>query len=304
MFLAYFALLALDVARIEPLKLYNGISRPFLIQAAGVDRLKLLEPVTAHSIAESPTRNGTVNLSSLFPELWTAPRKGVFYLQGYRGGRAVGSAIVLQPMTNPAVATYDGATKAPKFAPNEDQAFAGYRAYVDQTVRFEFSLGTIEFRMRPDAAPNTAWNMLELVRGGFYDGTIVHRIVAKGRGGLPFVVQGGDPTGTGSGGPGYAIPLEDSSLPHDFGVISMARGTDPNTAGSQWFIALSREGTARLDHKYAAFGQLVAGADVVRALAAVAVGKEDRPFRPPVLRRATLLPSPPYPEQMRPPVLR
>lgn len=283
---------------IAPVRTYNGVGRPFPIRIGrGVTELRLLKGGSGESLAAAKPQR---DLAQAFPILWTDPPKGVLYLQAFRGSSPIGPAIVLQPMTNPAVATLDAATKALKFEPDEDQAFAGYRAWSDRRVVFTTTMGEMVFRMRPDAAPNTAWNLLELVRGGFYDGTIVHRVVAKGRNGDPFVIQGGDPKGTGSGGPGYAIPLENSTLPHDFGVISMARGTDPNTAGAQWFVALSRAGTARLDGKYAAFGQLVSGADVLRALAAVPTGKEDRPFRPPTLVSARLVPAPPYPYEAVP----
>ena len=285
-------------------RLYNGVGRPFPVFVSGADRLKLLSASDggASSLGEARLRGEANDLARLFPKLWSKDRpKGVLYLQAYRGaeggGTPVGAALVLAPMTNPAVATLD-ATKAPKFEPDEDQAFAGYRAYLDAHVVIAAEgYGKMEFRMRPDAAPNTVANFLGLVANGFYDGTIVHRIVAKGRNGDPFVIQGGDPTGTGSGGPGYAIPLEDSSLPHDFGVISMARSTDPNTGGAQWFVALSRAGTARLDHKYASFGQLVRGADVLRRIAALPVGTEDRPFRPPVTS-LRLVSAPPYPVEV------
>ena len=148
--------------------------------------------------------------------------------------------------------------------------------------------------MRPDAAPNTAWNFLELVKGGFYTDIIWHRIVAKRADGSPFVIQAGDPTGTGNGGPGYAFPLEDSPLPHDFGVISMARSTDPNTNGSQIFVCLSRAGTKHLDHRYASFGELVRGKEVVLKTGQVPVGKDDHPTDPPVIRRAYLVNAKPY----------
>ena len=78
---------------------------------------------------------------------------------------------------------------------------------------FETTAGRIRFAMRPDMAPATARNFVQLAASGFYDGTVVHRVVPKGRGGRPFVIQGGDPTGTGDGGPGYDVMLEPSALP-------------------------------------------------------------------------------------------
>ena len=110
----------------------------------------------------------------------------------------------------------------------------------------------------------------------------------------PFVIQAGDPTGTGDGGPGYWLPLEDSKLQHDFGVISMARSDDPDSNGSQIFIALSREGTARLDGQYCAFGYAVDGAEAIKAIAQVQLADPatGRPADPPLIRTAELVPSP------------
>ena len=183
--------------------------------------------------------------------------------------------------------------KTVEFRKDEDDEYAGVQTWVDQDLVLETGLGTMRFRLRPDCAPNTVRTIMDLVRGGFYRDVVFHRVVPLARG-FPFVIQGGDPAGTGNGGPGFAYALEDSPLPHDFGVISIARSTDPNTNGSQFFVCLSREGTARLDHKYASFGQLLAGADVVRRIAAVPTGKDDRPNDPPVVRRARLVNAAPY----------
>jgi len=123
-----------------------------------------------------------------------------------------------------------------------------------------------------DAAPNTVANFKKLAGQGFYDGTCFHRII-KG-----FMVQGGDPLTKdpaaedrwGTGGPGYAIKAEFNNHSHQFGVISMARSSDPNSAGSQFFLC---DGDASfLDHQYTAFGHLVKGDDVLRKIAATPVG--------------------------------
>ena len=114
-----------------------------------------------------------------------------------------------------------------------------------------------------------------------------------------FVVQVGDPTGVGSGGPGYAIDLERSSLLHDFGVLSMARTGEPDTGGSQIFICLTREATAQLDGSYTAFGESIAGADTIAALGDVEV-QGQKPVDPPVLERAYLVDSAPITEWKAP----
>lgn len=184
----------------------------------------------------------------------------------------------------------------PEDAPEEEEeAFTGLRIYPERDVVIETSKGDIVVALVPSEAPNTAWNFRHLAENGFYTEVIFHRIVPFDRNGFPFVIQGGDPSGTGSGGPGYWLPIEPSQLPHDFGVISMARSDDPDSAGSQFFFGLSREGTARLDGQYCAFGYAVKGAGVIRAiadekLADVAAG---RPENPPVIYRMRLIPSPP-----------
>jgi cyclophilin family peptidyl-prolyl cis-trans isomerase len=195
-------------------------------------------------------------------------------------------------MTIPPISRLKPDGKTVEFVPGEDQAYAGIRAWVDRDIVFHTTMGDMRFAMRPDCAPNTVWTIMHLVSGGFYRDVIWHRVVALSHG-FPFVIQGGDPTGTGNGGPGFDYPLEDSPLPHDLGVISIARDADPNTNGCQIFVCLSREGTARLDHKYASFGQCIAGIDVVKKIGAVPVGKEDRPLVPPVIHSAELVDATP-----------
>ena len=289
------------LAQIEPVYTYNGIHRTFPIRvrvpagSRGAIQIELLKPVTAEVFEKAEVSGGQQDLAKLFPDLWNSKRPTVLYAQLVVNDQKIGAALVLQPMLNPGISRLKDDKKTVEFVADEDgPMFNGYRAYVDQHIVFETSMGTMEFKTRPDAAPNTAWTIMELVRGGQYRNTIFHRVVAKRADGSPFVIQGGDPTGTGSGGPGFSYPLEDSKLPHDFGVISIARSTDPNTNGGQIFVCLSRAGTKHLDHKYAAFGQLVKGAEVVRAIGAVPVGKEDRPTNPPVIRNAKLVNAGPY----------
>ena len=205
-----------------------------------------------------------------------------------------------------------------RFVPTGKAYFSGLRIYPDRNVVLQTTVGEIEVTLRPDAAPNTCWNFRELARGGFYDGVIFHRVIgvapAHSRGPIDdqnprptalddggYMIQTGDPTGTGLGGPGYCIPLEKSTLPHDFGVLSMARLSHPDTAGSQFFICLSRKATAPLDGSYAAFGQVVRGADIVRALAATETAPpDDRPINPPVIVRVRLVDAPPFGEGLKP----
>lgn len=176
-----------------------------------------------------------------------------------------------------------------------ERLLTGLRIYAERDVILHTSKGDIRFAMRPDEAPNTVWNFLELSRGGFYRDVTFHRVVKLDRMGRPFVIQAGDPTGTGDGGPGYWLPIEDSRLPHDFGVVSMARSDDPDSNGSQFFIGLSREGTARLDGQYCAFGYVVDGLQAIIDIAEVELADvaAGRPLDPPVIESAELVPAPP-----------
>ena len=134
----------------------------------------------------------------------------------------------------------------------------------------------MEFEMYPDVAPKTVQNFVDLINKHFYDGLIFHRII-KG-----FMIQGGDPEGTGMGGPGYTIPGEFSAngfnndLKHTRGVLSMARTMDPNSAGSQFFIM--HQDASHLDGQYAAFGKVLDGMDVVDEIANTPTNFQDRPL--------------------------
>ena len=175
------------------------------------------------------------------------------------------------------------------------RAFTGLRAYVEHDVAIETTHGSIVIAMRPDHAPETGWNFMQLARGGFYHDVEFHRIVPATRRGDPFVIQAGDPSATGDGGPGYWLPIEPSGLSHEFGVISMARADDPDSAGSQFFIALSREGTKRLDGQYCAFGEMIDGRETIRSIAQVELDdvSAGRPADPPVILEARLVPAVP-----------
>ncbi|MBE5766011.1 MAG: peptidylprolyl isomerase [Clostridiales bacterium] len=135
--------------------------------------------------------------------------------------------------------------------------------------------GVITLELYPALAPNTVANFVELAQKGFYDGLIFHRVISG------FMIQGGDPKGTGMGGPGYGIKGEFSqngfpnAIKHERGVISMARSMMPNSAGSQFFIM--HKNSPHLDGAYAAFGRVTEGIEVVDAIAAVRTGRNDRP---------------------------
>lgn len=284
----------LAFAQIDPQYAYNGVNRPFLVDIKGRGKLEiqLLQGGTAELIEKAATKGGKQDLATLFPTFWKSKRPSVIYAQLIQNGKPKGPALVLRPLVNATLSVLKP-DKTVDFQKDDDNEYAGVQAWVDKDLLVQTSLGNMRFRMRPDCAPNTVRNIMDLAKGGYYRDVIFHRVVALARG-LPFVIQGGDPAGSGSGGPGFNYALEDSPLPHDFGVISIARSTDPNTNGSQFFVCLSKEGTSRLDHKYASFGQLLEGADVVKKIAAVPVGKDDRPNDPPVIKDVVLVDAAPY----------
>lgn len=172
---------------------------------------------------------------------------------------------------------------------------SGLRIYEDRDVVLTTDKGAMRIALRPDMAPNTAWSFRHLAGGGFYRDVPFHRIVPFDREGRPFVIQAGDPTDTGSGGPGYWLPLERSGLAHDFGVVSMARDVPPDSAGSQFFICLSREGTARLDGNYTAFAEVVLGRETILGITDVELedAATGRPVNPPMIESAELVAAPP-----------
>ncbi len=154
-------------------------------------------------------------------------------------------------------------------------------------VTFEMATGDIiKVELYPDIAPNTVNNFISLVNHGFYDGLIFHRVIKN------FMIQGGCPEGTGMGGPGYSIKGEfalngfENNLKHTEGVISMARSSMPNSAGSQFFIM--HKASPHLDGSYAAFGKVTEGIDVVNKIAETATDYSDRPYEDQVMKKVTV----------------
>ena len=141
----------------------------------------------------------------------------------------------------------------------------------------------IKAELYPEIAPNTVNNFISLVNKGFYDGLIFHRVISG------FMIQGGCPNGTGTGGPGYCIPGEftgngfKNDLIHDLGVLSMARAMLPDSAGSQFFII--HKPASHLNGQYASFGKVIEGMDVVDSLAETDVDRTDRPLKEQVIKK-------------------
>ena len=150
----------------------------------------------------------------------------------------------------------------------------------------ETDKGNIELELFPNEAPGTVKNFEKLANEGFYDGLIFHRVIEG------FMIQGGDPDGNGTGGPGYSIKGEfsdngfENNLKHEPGVLSMARSMMPDSAGSQFFIM--HKTSPHLDGAYAAFGKITEGLDVVNKIATTPTGWADRPLEDQVIKSVTV----------------
>ena len=154
-------------------------------------------------------------------------------------------------------------------------------------ITFEMENGDImKAELYPQVAPNTVNNFISLVNKGFYDGLIFHRVING------FMIQGGDPEGTGMGGPGYGIKGEfaqngfANDLKHSAGVLSMARSMMPNSAGSQFFIM--HKAAPHLDGSYAAFGKIIEGMDIVNKIAETDTDYSDRPLDEQKMKKVTV----------------
>lgn len=154
-------------------------------------------------------------------------------------------------------------------------------------VTFEMQNGdVIKAELYPETAPNSVNNFISLINSGFYDGLIFHRVING------FMIQGGCPEGTGTGGPGYNIKGEfthnnfENSLKHTVGVLSMARAMHPDSAGSQFFIM--HKDAPHLDGEYAAFGKVIEGMEVVNKIAEVPTDWSDRPLEPQKIKSVTV----------------
>ena len=151
----------------------------------------------------------------------------------------------------------------------------------NRAAQFKTNLGSFTIELYEDRAPKTTKNFIDLAEKGFYNGVIFHRVIKD------FMIQGGDPTGTGRGGPGYTIPDEfHPELKHGGpGILSMANA-GPNTGGSQFFITL--EATPWLDGKHAVFGAVTEGMDVIKAIGTTPTARGDRPLEDVVMESVTV----------------
>ena len=157
-------------------------------------------------------------------------------------------------------------------------------AYPTATIETEFGPVTVE--LWDDVAPKHAENFLKLAKQGYYDGLTFHRIIPG------FVIQGGCPQGTGTGGPGWTVKAEFNDREHVPGVLSMARSAHPDSAGSQFFVCLTREHCRHLDKQYTAFGKVTSGMDAVNKIAATPLkdSRSGTPVKAPKMVKVTVNP--------------
>jgi peptidyl-prolyl cis-trans isomerase B (cyclophilin B) len=179
------------------------------------------------------------------------------------------------------------ATTAPAAESGTEPTATAYNGEPVKATIVVKDFGTIQLELYPDVAPQSVYNFCYLARQGFYNGLIFHRVIEG------FMIQGGDPEGTGMGGPGYVIKGEfdangvENNLKHTRGIISMARRNQPyDSAGSQFFIM--QEDIEQLDGLYAAFGKVTEGLDVVDAIAAVDTDENDKPLKDVVIESITI----------------
>lgn len=183
-----------------------------------------------------------------------------------------------------------GCSKSPGVSESNNKGTDDYKSqYMGKkpVVSIQMEDGAvIKAELYPDIAPKTVDNFVGLVQKGFYDGLIFHRVIPE------FIIQGGDPTGTGTGGPGYAIPGEfknngfNNDLRHSRGVLSMARSQDPNSAGSQFFIMV--KDSPHLDGEYAAFGKVIEGMDEVDKIVNIKRDKNDKHLTDQRIKKVTV----------------
>ena len=148
------------------------------------------------------------------------------------------------------------------------------------TATIETTAGNIDVEFYPEDAPQHVNSFIFLAREGYYDGVIFHRVIPG------FMIQGGDPTGTGTGGPGYKLKQEFNSRKHTPGVLSAARTNDPNSAGSQFF--LMHDNAPFLDNQYTIFGKATSGQEVIDKIATAPRDSNDRPRSPTKINKITV----------------
>ena len=215
----------------------------------------------------------TVDVKSIFPQL-----------------ASVGTYVLYSVPKGKSLAEFEGTPLVIEVRGQKQEGMPN-RVQVTRVLPLQYAVmqtghGPLTMVFYYDVAPLTSESFLTLASQGYFDKLTFHRIVPG------FVIQGGDPTGTGNGGPGYNLPAEFNDRPHLPGVLSMARTDDPNSGGSQFFVCLDYERTKHLDHKYTAFGKVVGGMDAVNKIAHAPIANEETgaPAQPQVIENVTIKP--------------
>jgi cyclophilin family peptidyl-prolyl cis-trans isomerase len=258
-----------------PTKMWYGVNQPDEIRIDSKDEVtlvltdfagKTLPPKGSADVAGGTTKD----VKALFPQLGAI---GTYALYAVPKGKTIadfeGTPLVIE------VRGEKNGLPAPTVTVAVPLQYA-----VMQTGK-----GPITMIFYYDVAPLTVDSFLRLSSEGYYDGLTFHRIVPE------FVIQGGDPRGDGTGGPGYSLPAEFNDRPHTEGVLSMARAQDPNSGGSQFFICLNYGKTKALDHNYTVFGKVSDGMNVVNEIAHTPLANEQgMPKDPQVIEKVTVKP--------------
>jgi cyclophilin family peptidyl-prolyl cis-trans isomerase len=266
-----------------PQKMWVAPSQPLMVQInSDKDATLLLTDFAGKAVAAKGSADvsagQSVDVKTVFP-IVAAPGTYVLYAlpkgAGAAGGAApkdfLGTPIVIEVLA--ARFAQDGTAMTTHIVPL-------------QYATMDTDAGKMTMIFYYDSAPHTVQNFLDLGSEGYYDGLNFHRVVPG------FVIQGGDPTATGMGGPGYEVTAEFNDKPHEQGVLSMARSQDPNSAGSQFFVCLDYNQTQNLDHKYTAFGRVIKGMEAVQKIAAgkLADPQAGRPETPVNITKFHVLP--------------
>ena len=290
-FLLLCAITAPSAAQVVPAKTWFSPSQPLVLENAGDEDVRTRvstfdgEPVGETSLRIRAGRSA--DLADVLPPMAVGCYRVDFVAEDLE--TPIASPLVLQVLGD----------NRPEAAPGPNAVRIVPLEYARVTMA---DGGSMTFAFYYDVAPHTVDNFLRLARGGFYDGLTFHRVIPG------FVIQGGDPLGDSTGGPGYAIDAEFNDKPHLPGVLSMAREGDPleaqgamprdrarNSAGSQFFVCLDYENTARLDGRYTVFGRVVDGMEQVEAIAATPIADEalGRPANPPTMESVEIRPVTP-----------
>jgi cyclophilin family peptidyl-prolyl cis-trans isomerase len=302
--LAVFLLLASRSAwaQLTPDKPCAHLNKPILATLAPAEppgkaehAIELINPATGLVVETRSAKPGRVDLGELFPRLWTTDAPTVMLAQAVLDRERIGPPVVLAPMTLPRYASKSDRDGSPRVnQPAKSCVLSGYWIYTDQRAVLSTSKGELVFALHPEAAPNSVANFRDLIAKRFYDGIRVHRIATLTGRTRPDLVQFGDPGGTGQGGPGYYIDYEPSPLRHEFGSLSFARTSEPNSAGSQVMISLGRNAASQLDGRYTVFGRLISGAETLIAISRSPADADGKPRLPVTIEAAKLVDAPPY----------